>query len=106
LIGLDTHATSTAVAVAEPDRERPRFLGTVGNSGGLKKALRELGPPSKLTIVYEAGPCGCTLARNLTAAGYVCHVVAHSRIPRCPGVGSRLTAAMRSPSRTWHEPAD
>jgi transposase len=85
-VGLDTHAVSVAVGVAEPGREQPRFLGTVApNATELKKALRKLAPPSKILVVYEAGPCGYTLARELTDAGYACEVVAPSRIPRRPG---------------------
>lgn len=85
-VGLDTHSGSTSVGVADPGRDPPRFLGTVGPScNELQKALRKVGPPSKVSIYYEAGPCGYTLARHLIKAGYRCHVVAPSRIPRRPG---------------------
>lgn len=85
-VGLDTHAVSIAIAAAEEGREQPRYLGTVGSDfAELRKALRKLGPASKLLIVYEAGPCGYTLARQLIEAGYRCHVVAPSRVPRRPG---------------------
>ena len=48
-VGLDAHAQSTAIAVAELGREAPRFLGTVGpRLAELKKALTKLGEPSKL----------------------------------------------------------
>src|SRR4051812_10688933 len=36
-------------------------------------------------IVYEAGPCGYALVRELTRAGYCCEVVAPSKVPRRPG---------------------
>ena len=42
----------------------PRFVGTVGPKfSELSKALAKLGDASKLSIVYEAGPCGYALAR-------------------------------------------
>jgi transposase len=85
-IGLDAHAESTAIAVAEPGRAAARFVGTVGAKfAELCKALAKLGNPSKLLIVYEAGPCGFALARALGAAGYYCEVVAPSKMPRRPG---------------------
>ena len=36
-------------------------------------------------MVYEAGPCGYALARELVARGYRCEVVAPSKIPRRRG---------------------
>ncbi len=85
-VGLDSHAESTAIAVAEPGRVAARFIGTVGGRFvELKKALRKLGEPAALMTVYEAGPCGYALARELTAAGYRCDVVAPTKVPRRPG---------------------
>jgi transposase len=85
-VGLDAHAGSTAIGFAEAGREAPRFIGTVGAKfAELKKALGKLGQPGQLLIVYEAGPCGYGLARELTAQGYRCELIAPSRIPRRPG---------------------
>jgi transposase len=85
-VGLDAHAQSTAIAVAEPGRDSARFVGTVGpRFAELTKALAKLGHPSKLFVVYEAGPSGYALARELLGAGYHCEVVAPSKIPRRPG---------------------
>lgn len=67
-VGLDVHAQSTAIAVAHVGREPPRFVGTVGaRLSELIKALGKLGEPSTLLIVYEAGPCGYALVRELRA---------------------------------------
>jgi len=85
-IGLDAHAESNAIGVAEAGRAVPRFVGTVGPKfTELSKALAKLGDPSELLIVYEAGPCGYALARELKRAGYRCEVVAPSKVPRRPG---------------------
>ena len=85
-VGLDAHAESTAIAVAEAGRAAPRFVGSVGaRLSELTKALSKLGAPQSLCVVYEAGPCGYGLARELTSLGYRCEVVAPSRIPRRPG---------------------
>lgn len=85
-VGLDAHAESIAIGVAEPGREAARFVGTVGSRfAELKNALAKLGTPTSLMIVYEAGPCGYALARELMGAGYHCEVVAPSKVPRRPG---------------------
>lgn len=85
-VGLDAHAESTAIAVAEVGREAPRFVGTVGaRLSELTQALSRLGEPQRLQVVYEAGPCGYRLARELIRLGYRCAVVAPSKIPRRAG---------------------
>ena len=56
-VGLDAHKDSTAIAAAEAGREAPRFLGTLGaDRGQLLKALKSLGKPETMLVVYEAGP--------------------------------------------------
>jgi transposase len=85
-VGLDAHAESIAIGVAEVGRDAPRFVGTVGSRlAELEKALKKLGTAGSLQIVYEAGPCGYGLVRELRARGYRCEVVAPSKIPRRPG---------------------
>ncbi len=85
-VGLDVHAESTAIGFAEPGRGAPRFVGTIGPKRlELTKALGKLGEPGLLRIVYEAGPCGYGLARELAVAGYRCEVIAPSKIPTKPG---------------------
>lgn len=85
-VGLDVHKDSIAIAVAEPGRGAPRFLGTTGSVlAEVQKALSHVGAASELLIVYEAGPCGYGLARQLSARGYRCEVIAPTLIPRKPG---------------------
>ena len=85
-VGLDVHKESIAIAIAQPGRAAPRFIGTTGPTvAEIEKALRHLGAPPELQIVYEAGPCGYGLARQLSAHGYRCEVIAPSLIPRKPG---------------------
>ena len=55
-VGLDVHKESIAIAVAEPGRAAPRFIGTTGPGlAEVHKALSHLGPPAQLLVVYEAG---------------------------------------------------
>ena len=85
-VGLDVHKESIAIAVAEPGRAAPRFIGTTGPGlAEVHKALSHLGPPAQLLVVYEAGPCGYGLARQLCSRGYRCEIIAPSKIPRKPG---------------------
>jgi transposase len=85
-VGLDVHKDTIAMAVAEAGREAPRFVGTVTpHWAQLSKALGHLGARQSLQIVYEAGPCGYTLARELLEHGYACEVIAPSKIARRPG---------------------
>lgn len=86
-IGLDVHKDSIAIAAAPANsREEPRFIGTTGHSVfHVMKALSGSScNPSELAIVYEAGPCGYGLARDLISRGYNCEVIAPSRVPRRP----------------------
>jgi transposase len=85
-VGLDVHKNAIAVAIAKPGRAPARFLGTTPPTlASLRKALTALGAPRRVTVVYEAGPCGYRLARELCAEGYRCEVVAPAKIPRRPG---------------------
>ena len=85
-VGLDAHAQTTAIAVAEAGGAAPRFIGTAGaRLAELTKVLGKLGSPDQLRIFYEAGPCGYAMVRQLRQAGFHCEVVAPSKIPRKPG---------------------
>jgi len=82
-VGLDVHKDSIAVGVAPAGRDAPHFVGTVAPQwSALSKALGRLGRPKELQIVYEAGPCGYTLARELRSHGYACEVVAPAKTAR------------------------
>jgi transposase len=85
-VGLDVHKDSTVIGVAEVAGGEPRFLGTVGpDIRHLLKALKNLGKPEALQVVYEAGPCGYALARQLREHGYACDVIAPNKVPRPKG---------------------
>jgi transposase len=83
---LDVHKDSIAIGVAEAGREAPRFVGTASPTlAQLLKALARIGAPETMLVVYEAGPCGYGLVRELRARGYTCEVVAPAKTPRAPG---------------------
>lgn len=80
-VGLDVHARSIAVAVAEPGGE-VRSVGVIPNEPqGLQRVLKKLGKPEQLRVCYEAGPTGYALYWQLTKLGVHCEVVAPTLIP-------------------------
>jgi transposase len=84
-IGLDVHAETIAVAVAEPDGE-VRSLGIIPNRAeSVRKLMKRLGSAESLSVCYEAGPTGYVLYWQLTALGIRCDVVAPTLIPMMAG---------------------
>jgi transposase len=80
-LGLDVHAETIAVAVAEPDGE-VRSLGTIANrEESIRKLIKKLGAPEHLRACYEAGPTGYVLYWQLTQLGVECAVVAPTLVP-------------------------
>ena len=82
-VGLDVHAKTIAVAVAEPGRDSEvRKLGSIPNHrDSIRKLLKKLGPVEQLRVCYEAGPTGYVLYRDLTEMGVKCEVVAPTLVP-------------------------
>jgi transposase len=84
-IGLDVHADTIAVAIAEPAGE-VRSVGVIPNrSESIRKLVRKLGPPEQLRVCYEAGPTGYVVYWQLAALGVRCEVVAPTLVPVKPG---------------------
>jgi len=86
-VGLDAHKDTIAVAACEAGREPARFVGTMGpDVNGLLKLLAKAGDPAQVSVVYEAGPTGYGLHRELCRRGYCSQIAAPSLIPRRAGV--------------------
>ena len=80
-IGLDVHAETIAVAVAEPGGE-VRSLGTIPNRPEpVARLIRKLGRAEQLRVCYEAGPTGYVLYWQLSELGVQCEVVAPTLVP-------------------------
>jgi len=85
-VGMDVHKESIDITLAEPGGE-VRRLGAIGGDRGslLKMVRRQQSKGRKLVFVYEAGPCGFWIYREITALGHACMVVSPSLIPRRAG---------------------
>jgi transposase len=85
-VGLDVHAKTIAIAVAEQGRAEPKYLSTTTNDlTRLLKVLDRLGPRADTHCAYEAGPTGYGLQRELSKAGFRCDVIAPSKMPKASG---------------------
>ena len=84
-LGLDVHADTIAVAVAEPDGE-VRSLGTIANRAeSIRKMVKKLGTVDQLRACYEAGPTGYVLYWQLAELGVNCAVIAPTLVPMKAG---------------------
>jgi transposase len=84
-IGLDVHADTIAVAVAEPDGE-VRSVGVIPNRlESVRKLMKRMGPAETLRVCYEAGPTGYVLYWQLLGLGIACEVIAPTLIPTMAG---------------------
>jgi hypothetical protein len=74
-LGLDVHADTIAVAIAEPEGE-VRSLGTIANRAeSIRKMVKKLGSVEQLRACYEAGPTGFVLYWQLAELGVACEVL-------------------------------
>ena len=84
-VGLDVHAETIAVAVAEP-RGEVRSLGVIPNRReSVRRLIGKLGKPEQLRVCYEAGPTGYVLYWQLSELGVKCDVVAPTLVPVMAG---------------------
>jgi transposase len=84
-VGLDVHAETIAVAVAETGGE-VRSLGVIPNRlESVRKMVHKLGAVQHLRACYEAGPTGYVLYWQLTQLGVACEVIAPSLVPTKAG---------------------
>jgi transposase len=84
-VGLDVHAETIAVAVAEAGGE-VRSLGVIPNRlESVRRMVHKLGPVQHLRACYEAGPTGYVLYWQLTQLGVTCEVIAPSLVPTKAG---------------------
>jgi len=85
-VGLDVHAETITVAVAEGDGGEVREVGTIPNrEESIRNLLKKLGPAKRVRCCYEAGPTGYVVYWQLVGMGVTCFVVAPTLVPVRPG---------------------
>jgi transposase len=86
-LGLDVHAETIAVAIAEPNGD-VLGLGTIPNRAeSIRKLMQRLGPLDHLRACYEAGPTGYVLYWQLAELGVECAVIAPTLVPMKAATG-------------------
>lgn len=86
VVGLDVHKDTLTVAVLPPNAERVSQTMQIRNDPmAISQLVRRLTPHGPLAFVYEAGPCGYEVQRQLTALGVLCAVLAPALTPVRPG---------------------
>jgi transposase len=86
VVGLDVHKESIVAAVLPPDSDQVALTTKFENTPtALKAFVERLHSRGPLTFVYEAGPCGYQVHRDLTAQGQECVVIAPGLVPKRPG---------------------
>jgi transposase len=74
-VGLDVHAETISVAIAEKDGE-VRSVGSIANRPeSIRRVVSKLDAGGAWAACYEAGPTGYALYWQLTKLGKVCQVV-------------------------------
>ena len=96
-IGLDVHADTIVIAVAEPHGE-VRSLGVIPNRPeSIRKLVKKLAPVDQVRVCYEAGPTGYVIYWQLTSLGVHCEVVAPTLVP--VKAGDRVKTDRRDATR-------
>jgi transposase len=85
-VGLDVHKDSITVAYALGSGD-VELLGKIGTTkSDIDRLCKRLQSKARrIRVVYEAGPCGYGLYRQLIQKGFECMVCAPSLIPKKPG---------------------
>lgn len=86
VVGLDVHKKTIVAAVLRAGHDRVTERMTIENQPkSIEAMVRRLTAQGAAEFVYEAGPCGYQLQRQMSALGQKCAVIAPSLTPKRPG---------------------
>lgn len=86
VVGLDVSKEWLAAATLLPNFDRPTETTKLANDGpAIGKFVRRVAAKGPVTFVYEAGPCGYALHRQITEMGHHCVIIAPALTPIRPG---------------------
>lgn len=85
VVGLDVSKKALVMAVLPPGTDRIRESKAIENHPKIiEKEVQRLASGGAVGFVYEAGPCGYPIHRQITQMGYRCAVIAPGLIPVRP----------------------
>jgi transposase len=86
-VGIDAHKKDLFVAMLIGSAKTPVTWQLANEPRAVHRLVRKLEreTPGPIRVVYEAGPCGYALQRQVTTSRVSCDVVAPALIPRKPG---------------------
>jgi transposase len=85
VVGLDVHKESVVVGVMPSWSERVTETTRMENtSDNIERLVKRVTAKEPVEFVYEAGPCGYEIQRQITKLGQVCVVIAPGLIPQRP----------------------
>jgi len=85
VIGLDVSKKTLMTEVLPPDMERvTESKGIPNDPQAIQREVQRLAAQGPLVFVYEAGPCGYEIYRQIARMGYRCAILAPDLIPIRP----------------------
>lgn len=87
VVGMDTSKAKIQPALLLPNKAEPLVWEIRNEAASVRRMVRKVQreAPGEVVFVYEAGPCGYALQRQVEGLGSRCVVVAPSLIPVKPG---------------------
>jgi len=85
VVGMDVHKKNLTVAILPPGKARPVEVVTIENRGKAIARLATRLTTRRAVFVYEAGPCGYEVQRQLHRLGCRAVVIAPALTPIRPG---------------------
>lgn len=86
IVGLDVHKDSITAAVLPRGSDRViEVVRIINDPAAVEKLVGRLTAAQAAVFVYEAGPCGYELHRQITGMGHRCAIIAPALIPTRPG---------------------
>lgn len=86
VVGLDVHKETIVYAVLPPRSERQMETAKIENHPkAVERLVKHAASNGLLEFVYEAGPCGYEVQRQISKMGHKCAVIAPSLTPVRPG---------------------
>lgn len=86
IVGLDVHKKTVVAAILPPRAARPTQTVTIENGPKpIERLVQRVSGEGRVIFVYEAGPCGYQVHRQITEMGKQCVVIAPGLTPVRPG---------------------